>query len=394
MSSRMDEIIFSDAISIAPSDVSSSRSSARSSRKRTYEIHSRWVFLTYAQSNVQSKSDFELLFMQMLSRIGYDGSYYGCLEHHQDDNPGIHYHVLVHFGKQPSWTLSTARKYLCVEDDGESHSLNIVSRGQKINNFIENHVSYVEKYGDTFGVRPLVGEGRREEKKRKWEAVSAEKTTVSKLQKVKEEFPDSYYKCFNSIQSAVKYEHRGEDAYEAFELPSYIDTSRFVVPEVILQWEVENLMMPEPGRRKSLLIIGESRTGKSTLAQFIASRYGVFSEFDTEWDLNGFREGQVCAVFHDIQKGFPHWKSVFGCQASVTVHEWYAATRRMRWDVPSIWVCNRDDDPRDWGDAQRRYISGNAVVYEVGFGETLVSSLEAELWNKGGSPEYESGGAP
>ncbi|TGO47518.1 hypothetical protein BCON_0274g00050 [Botryotinia convoluta] len=371
----MKEICFSDAASSVASDVISSRSLTKAPRKRSYEIHSRWVFLTYAQCGLKLKGDFELAFMKRLGRIGYGhGKYYGCLEHHSEEKSVIHYHVLVNFGKQPSWTLPAARKFLRVEGDRETYSLNIVtpSRGQKINNFIQNHVLYVEKYGDVFGVRPLVGESLREEKKRKWAAVSDEKSVVAKLQKVKDEFPDTFYKCFNSIQSAVKYEHRDDDVSEAFQMPSFVDTSRFVVPDEVLEWEFQNLVCPQGGRRKSLLIVGESRTGKSTLAQYLASRYGVFSEFDTEWNMDAYRKGHVCAVFHDIRKPFPYWKAVFECQPFFTAHGRYASTRELVWNVPSIWVCDREDDPRDWGEAERRCISQNSVVYEIPSGHSFV----------------------
>lgn len=125
------------------------------------------------------------------------------------------------------------------------------------------------------------------------------------------------------------------------------------------------------GAASESLIVGETRTAKSSLAEYLVSKHGIFSTFDTEWDIQGFKEGHACAVFHDMGKGFPYWKAVFGCQRFVTVHGRYERTRKLRWNVPSIWVCTYEDDPREWADEKRHYITQNAVIYEIPRGESL-----------------------
>jgi hypothetical protein len=301
-------------------------------------------------------------------------TYYGCREHHETE--GIHYHVLLYSGKQLNWSFKFARTRFVVEGN-ECHSLHIVTPRpkQNLNQFIENHVRYCEKEkgGDCFGERPKFASEKIAERKRKWEEIGSQSSAADKLALLKKYFPPDYYKSFNNVRSAIEFEHQHEDFYEAYERPSYIKPENFRVPRVIVDWEFENLIAPRPGRRKSLLILGDTRTGKSSLAQHIASQYGVFSEFDTEWDLNGYKQGHMCAVFHDIHKGFRYWKGVFGCQVHVTVHGRYSPTKKLKWDVPSIWVCNYEEDPRNWDEKTCGYIEANAVIYEVPRGTSLYS---------------------
>lgn len=126
-----------------------------------------------------------------------------------------------------------------------------------------------------------------------------------------------------------------------------------------MKWERENLTAPRLVRPTSLLIVGPTRCGKSDLARYIAHRNGTFSEFDTEWHVNRYRNGHVCAVFDNMQKRFPYWKEVFGCEDVV-----HANRRTLQWGVPSIWVCEFGDQRR-WNRRMRKYIEDNAVVYEV-----------------------------
>ncbi|GLA63895.1 hypothetical protein AtubIFM54640_005055 [Aspergillus tubingensis] len=277
--------------------VVSSRTSIASSKAEA-AIHCRTVFLTYAQCSLENKDEFAAMFNEMLERNKLSkATYYGCREPHRVN--GIHYHVLLNFGEQVNWSFSTARKCLTVPGN-MCDSLNIVTRrrGQNYQDFVVNHVKYCEKIegGDLFGERPKMSADIAAERKRKWEEIGRERNAASKLAKCKELLPDKFYCSFNNIKGAVEFEHQNEEVYERFELPSYINPSNFRVPLEICQWEFDNLIHPKPGRRQSLIIVGNSRTGKSCLAEYIASQHGVFSSFDTEWDLAAYRDGILLDV--------------------------------------------------------------------------------------------------
>jgi hypothetical protein len=74
------------------------------------------VYLTYSQSSLESKDEFEKGFGDMLQQNELvTATYYGCREHHEEE--GINYHVLVRLGKQVNWSLKFARD--CFQCEGK-----------------------------------------------------------------------------------------------------------------------------------------------------------------------------------------------------------------------------------------------------------------------------------
>lgn len=162
-------------------------------------LHQRWFFLTYSQCSVEEKEKFEAGFLAMLERNELrTATYYGCREHHVDE--GIHYHVLVNLGQQVNWSFKTARSRFVVEGN-ECESLRISTPWpkQRRPQFIENRINYCEKEkgGDCFGQRPTISSEKVAERKRKCEEIGMQPNMVAKLAKLKEEFPDAFYVCFD-----------------------------------------------------------------------------------------------------------------------------------------------------------------------------------------------------
>lgn len=356
--------------STAPSTVSSWRS-VRGEENGGY-LHRSVCFLTYAQSSFENVEDFTKVFDVALDEAELtEATYYGCLEQHKGDggdgDHGIHFHVLVQMGKQVNWSLRTARNKFCLTDD-KAESVNIVvpNRGQSVGKFNKTHVEYVEKDGITFGERPNVVGEKAEDRRRKWLAVQELATVEEQLEYVAQQLPAEFFKSFGNINQAIKYLNRNKDNLPPFVMPEFVDETRFVIPREIIDWEVANFLSPEAGRKQSLLLVGNSRTGKSTLARYLANKYGKFSDMENDWDIDRIRPGMKSAVFHDMKaKQFPYLKVVFGCQLSFSGTGRYRDTRFIEWGVPSIWVCNFDEDPRDVSEAMRTYIEVNSVVYEV-----------------------------
>lgn len=146
-------------------------------------FHARWVFLTYAKCSMEEKDEFKVLFVAMLRRNGLiNATYYGCREEHKVE--GIHYHVLLHVGKQVNWSFKYARQCFTVgKNECESLHLSTPRSKQSLVQFVENHVLYCEKEkgGDCFGKRPSFSSEKKEDRKRKWEEIGSQVTAPAKL---------------------------------------------------------------------------------------------------------------------------------------------------------------------------------------------------------------------
>lgn len=96
-------------------------------------------------------------------------------------------------------------------------------------------------------------------------------------------------------------------------------------------------------RRKSLILYGESMTGKTSWARSLGKHiYCVGLLSGDELSKAGDVE---YAVFDDIRGGikfFHGWKEWLGCQPYVSVKQLYREPRAVAWNKVSIWCCNRD----------------------------------------------------
>jgi hypothetical protein len=169
----------------------SSRASASSSRKGRFtsrtsvniepRLHNQWVFLTYSKCSLESKNRFEEGLSEMLQRNDFPtATYYGCREHHETE--GIHYHVLVNLGKQPNWSFKRAQLKFNVRNN-ECDSLHISTPRAKL------------KVGDCIGQLPTSSVEKQQERKQKWKEIVSQPTAPARLAKLKENFPDVFYKC-------------------------------------------------------------------------------------------------------------------------------------------------------------------------------------------------------
>lgn len=121
------------------------------------------------------------------------------------------------------------------------------------------------------------------------------------------------------------------------------------------------------GRCKSLVLFGDSRTGKTLWARSLGTHvYTVGMVSGSE--LKKVENADVkYAIFDDIRGGikfFPAFKEWLGAQAFVTIKELYREPALTKWGKPSIWISN--DDPRhamEPGDIS--WLEANCVFIEV-----------------------------
>ncbi|PWY71297.1 hypothetical protein BO83DRAFT_417894 [Aspergillus eucalypticola CBS 122712] len=203
----------SQSHSVVPARPSSHTSGPSDKKKHSQKIHCRWIFLTYTDSSFEQEDDFVNGFRAMLERNSLASStFFGCREDHTEG--GVLYHVLLHLGKQVNWKVSTAHRYLVVSDNPHE-SINIITRYPEVKypDFIHSHVEYCEQVAldDCFGICPNISAAQVARYTRKWVEVGQQPTKAAKRVKLIELLPHEYDRDFDSIESALDYEHRRED---------------------------------------------------------------------------------------------------------------------------------------------------------------------------------------
>lgn len=135
--------------------------------------------------------------------------------------------------------------------------------------------------------------------------------------------------------------------------------------------EVFSLLLTSLGRCLSLVLFGESRTGKTLWARSLGPHiYNVGLVSGEEC----MKRGADYAVFDDIRGGikfFPAFKEWLGCQKWVTVKRLYRDPKLMMWGKPSIWISNSDPrlgmDPDDvtWLEANCKFVEITEAIFRA-----------------------------
>lgn len=122
---------------------------------------------------------------------------------------------------------------------------------------------------------------------------------------------------------------------------------------------------PRHGRVKSLVLYGETQTGKTTWARSLGSHvYCVGLVSGSE--LRKVAEVEY-AVFDDLRGGFKFFHSFkewMGCQPHVCIKEMYKEPAYVTWGKPSIYCANTD--PRiGLDEADIHWLNANCVFVEI-----------------------------
>ena len=130
------------------------------------------------------------------------------------------------------------------------------------------------------------------------------------------------------------------------------------------------------GRRKSLILFGPTRLGKTLWARSLGSHAyfgGLFSLDEPLKDVE-------YAVFDDMQGGFGYFHSFkfwLGCQSQFYATDKYKGKTLIHWGRPSIYICN-DNPLADPAFANRPgdidWLTGNCEIVEIN--ESLLVPVE------------------
>lgn len=121
--------------------------------------------------------------------------------------------------------------------------------------------------------------------------------------------------------------------------------------------------VPRDGvRPRSLVLVGESKTGKTAWARSL----GKHCFFSSLFNLSLFDEDAQYAVFDDVDFDFfPGYKGWLGGQQEFTATDKYERKRRVVWGKPCIVCVNTQNDPRRMKNADREWLRKNCVFVDI-----------------------------
>lgn len=187
-------------------------------------------------------------------------------------------------------------------------------------------------------------------------ALAAENAAVF-LETLKENCPRDYVIYHSQfLEFAERYYSRCHETYVS-------PTFDFSGPEELRTWLSQAGLgdVSAVGRRKSLILYGPTRTGKTVWARSL----GRHTYFNSMFNLREFDQSAEYAIFDDLIGGFDSfkmYKTWLGCQEEFTVTDKYARKRKVKWGKPTVLLMN--DSPFGY-DVDHEWLMGNCFIVEA-----------------------------
>jgi hypothetical protein len=114
------------------------------------------------------------------------------------------------------------------------------------------------------------------------------------------------------------------------------------------------------GRCQSLLLSRRGGEGKTGYASLVMHKH-----VDTRWKPSVVKDRGEYMVVEDMFERFTEWKVLLGAQRTITIKEIRQDPVEHKWNIPTIWCCNPDNDPRKWSQDIKEYIERMCIVVEL-----------------------------
>lgn len=121
-------------------------------------------------------------------------------------------------------------------------------------------------------------------------------------------------------------------------------------------------------RPKGLVLIGESRTGKTSLM----SLFGEFSYIKNVWNMDNWEGATAYTIMDDMDAGdegkglsFCWYKPFFGAQDAVTVTDKFKPKQDIYNGKPLIWINNYDITESFQSKTAQDYINKNMIIVKL-----------------------------
>lgn len=279
----------------------------------TFHINGQNILFTYPQCNADTGL-LETWVLMKCMEIGEVGETIARQELHKDGNP--HVHVGVRFNKRID------RKINISIFDYEGHHPNISTGGR----------------GSTWAkVKAYVTKGDKDEEEDKKLAGIGFKSGEEYLAYWREKDPKKVW--MRGVQFDIQARRLDKEAAAAIceEDPEPLTFDN--VPEVMTKWVQEVLQGPPKDRYPCLVLLGESRTGKTTWArQLIERKYQAYSK--SRFDFDSYTKDKKLWIIDDCDMTFDDGISKTVLNGTIgTITGKYRHEKRVH-GMPCIWISN------------------------------------------------------
>lgn len=383
--------------SSTPSTVSVSGSDEQEASVKKFVLHATYCYVTWSQSRIDDHEEF---YCKLRARMPHGTEIFGGKELHEDGFP--HYHVVMKFPRRIHWR-DARKKFVLERSDGvvDTEAIRIVVPDlyQPVSEFLDHTQAYCAKDDNPwmFGERIEGVSTAKALRKRVFAEIVNEPDYDRASKMIKEYDPYEYVMRYISIQRFLETRRR-VPAVRAVEALSF-EPSPWRLPPEVEEWKRQNIDDPSPGRKRPLVLIGPSRTGKTKWAESFGKPFSM----SKRWNMASYCADATHVVVNDVDarsfgvSGESYWREVLGCQEEFDASDRYAKTERLLWNFACVWTCNPDQDPRRYSEVADYLKDTGAVVVELTAKLYVDSSLVQQGDATGGSmgaqpPESTRGG--
>lgn len=249
-------------------------------------------------------------------------------------NGGWHYHCLVSYSSPCRVRTLTAfdLDYAGARIHG---NYQVVKDLPAVYEYVTKGGDYFEDVDEVPGIRPV-------HETNYWELALQQSSKEEALKVIRRHNPRDYILNMRNLDYAFDkhFEVREELAGPAFAREAFTS-----VPIELDNWYANELCGGQQ-RPKSLILVGPSRTGKTSWARSLGEHVYIMSQLIPAALKNRPRTCKYI-VFDDIEQGTldksqlaSSWKVFLGAQEFLTVNEKYKPVETINWGIPSIWCLN------------------------------------------------------
>nr|QKI36109.1 AC1 [Pedilanthus leaf curl virus] len=300
---------------------------------KRFQIYARNYFLTYPHCSLTKEE--ALSQIQALDTPTNKKFIKICRELHEDGTP--HLHVLIQF--EGKFKCQNMRFFDLVSPSRSAHFHPNI-QGAKSSSDVK---SYIEKDGDTleWGEFQIDGRSARGGQQTANDAYAAALNAGSKseaLRVIKELAPKDFVLQFHNLNANL--DRIFTPPVEVYVSP-FSSSSFDQVPEELEVWAAENVMdaAARPLRPKSIVIEGDSRTGKTMWARSLGPHNYLCGHLDLSPKV--YSNEAWYNVIDDVDPHYlKHFKEFMGAQRDWQSNTKYGKPVQIKGGIPTIFLCN------------------------------------------------------